>query len=123
MKAMTALTVVLLLGLLVGLSLAGCGGAARSKATATPPSPEYMAGASIYSRFCSGCHGERGEGKASLGPELNSPEFKAKYTAAQIQEIIEKGREVPGVRMESYAGKINNEEMRALLTFVQQLAP
>ncbi len=119
MNRRTFSAILVLLTFVCASAMAACG---RTEKAATPRTIEYnIIGAGIYSRLCSGCHGERGEGRTALGPPLDSAEFAAKYTDDQIREIIEKGREAPGTRMEPFADKISADEMKALIEYVHQL--
>ncbi len=84
--------------------------------------PDYILGAGLYKRHCAGCHGEDGEGRASLGPQLNTREWQAGISDDQIRQVILEGRRVAGTSMDSFEGVLTDDEIAAVIVYVRALA-
>ena len=85
--------------------------------------PNYIIGAGLYKRHCSGCHGEGGEGRTSLGPQINTAEWQAANTDDSIRTVILEGRKVAGTSMESFREVLTDDEIVAVITYIRSLAP
>lgn len=83
--------------------------------------PKYIMGAGLYKRHCAGCHGEGGEGRASLGPQINTAEWHDGITDDQIREVILSGRRVAGTSMDAYEGILTTDEIDAVIIYVRSL--
>jgi len=78
-------------------------------------------GRQLYSVNCVACHGTLGEG--GIGPALNSQQFLASATDAQIRSLIATG--VPGTQMVAYSqdfnGPLTSEQITAIATYLRSL--
>jgi cytochrome c2 len=83
--------------------------------------PNYIVGAGLYKRHCAGCHGENGEGRTSLGPQINTEEWQANITDDEIRQVILEGRRVAGTSMDSYEGVLTEDEIGAVIVYVRSL--
>ncbi len=73
--------------------------------------------AATYKAKCAMCHGPEGKGGKMGTRDFASPEVKAE-TDAQLTEIITKGKG----KMPSYSGKLKDDEIKGLVTYVRSLA-
>ncbi|MBF9253884.1 cytochrome c [Pontibacter sp. 172403-2] len=76
----------------------------------------------LYSRFCTPCHGEQGDGQGLVGVKFKGvPSFTAgrvaSLPAGHIFHVITKGRG----RMPYYATQVNPTERWKIVMYVQQL--
>ena len=76
----------------------------------------------LYSRFCSPCHGEQGDGQGLVGVKYKGvPSFSAgrvaTLPAGHIFHVISKGRG----RMMPYGSQVNPTERWQIVMYVQQL--
>jgi mono/diheme cytochrome c family protein len=76
----------------------------------------------LYSRFCSPCHGEAGDGQGLVGVKYKGvPAFSAgrvaELPAGHIYHVIAEGRG----RMMPYGSQVNPEERWQIVMYVQQL--
>jgi mono/diheme cytochrome c family protein len=85
--------------------------------------PNYIIGAGLYKRHCSGCHGEGGEGRTSLGPQINTVDWQAAITDDEIRTVILEGRRVAGTSMESFREALTDDEIVAVITYIRSLTP
>lgn len=85
--------------------------------------PNYIIGAGLYKRHCSGCHGEGGEGRTSLGPQINTADWQAANTDDQIRSVIVEGRRVAGTSMESFREVLTDDEIAAVITYIRSMTP
>lgn len=83
-------------------------------------------GATIFSTFCSGCHGEKGQGNRYPGqpyfPSVGNPDFHAVASDDFIRETIQRGR--PGRRMPAWGekeGGLRPAEIDAVLAHLREL--
>jgi mono/diheme cytochrome c family protein len=116
----TGFFVIVLLGLSLVLVLAAC----QEEDTGPDEDillqdPNYIMGAGLYRRHCLGCHGEGGEGRTSLGPPLNEPEWQDTATDDHIREVILEGRRVAGTSMDSFEGVVSDSEIDALIVYIR----
>ena len=104
------------------LLLTACQGAAGGGAVANQTQdPNFVIGAGLYKRHCSGCHGESGEGRTSLGPALNEPDWQASVTDNDIRTVILEGRRVAGTSMEGYREVLSDDEVAAVIVYIRAL--
>jgi len=73
--------------------------------------------AATYKAKCAACHGPDGKGGKMGTRDFASPEVKAE-TDAQLTDIITKGKG----KMPSYTGKLKDDEIKGLVTYVRSLA-
>ena len=73
--------------------------------------------AATYKAKCAMCHGPDGKGGKMGTRDFASPEVKAE-TDAQLTDIITKGKG----KMPPYAGKLKDDEIKGLVTYVRSLA-
>ena len=74
-----------------------------------------------YKAKCAGCHGPDGAGSTPAGKAMKVRDFHApevqKETEAEMIEIITNGKE----KMPKYAGKLKEDEIKDLATYVRSL--
>ena len=73
--------------------------------------------AATYKAKCAMCHGPDGKGGKMGTRDFASPEVKAE-TDAQLTDIITKGKG----KMPAYTGKLKDDEIKGLVTYVRSLA-
>ena len=72
----------------------------------------------LFKQKCATCHGPDGKGKTKMGEKMGVKDLTAsKSTAAEMEKVIAGGK--PGSKMVGYKGKIPDEEIKALATFVK----
>jgi len=82
-------------------------------------------GKQLYQLYCSSCHGERGSGKATMGPQLANPQF-LKYTSnRQIWIMIAYGREEtrmsPSLKGFDGVRQLKKEDITDLVAYIRSL--
>lgn len=75
----------------LGYSFAAALVVAASASTALAADPKIV---TYYEETCGACHGEKGQGIPMLAPPLKGNAFVVKGSAAEVGEIITKGRTV-----------------------------
>jgi len=70
-----------------------------------------------YKAKCAMCHGADGKGGKMGTRDFASPEVKAE-TDAQLTDIITKGKG----KMPGYSGKLSDEDIKGLVTYIRSLA-
>src|SRR5262245_54934294 len=98
------------------LALAGCTLPGQPKPEDRPLRPDEVKNfAVLYSENCSGCHGDHG--KMGPAPPLNDPLFLAIISPAEIEHLLEEGRE--GTLMPPFAresgGTLTDEQVQILV--------
>jgi cytochrome c553 len=84
-------------------------------------SPQSSPGADLFAANCSACHGPTGKGTPSAHtPDFTDPQFQARLTQDEIAHTIRNGK---SDRMPPFAGKLNNDQISALTTYVRSFAP
>lgn len=73
--------------------------------------------AATYKAKCSMCHGADGKGGKMGTRDFASPEVKAE-TDAQLTDIVTKGKG----KMPAYGGKLSDEDVKGLVTYIRSLA-
>jgi cytochrome c oxidase cbb3-type subunit 3 len=86
--------------------------------TQTPATGETT-GADLYAAACAGCHGPAGEG--GVGPGLVGNEFLANQSAGELAEFIMAGR--PGTAMTGFRGRLNPDEVAAIVELIGSWQP
>jgi len=81
--------------------------------TATP----VIEAASLYARYCAGCHGPNGEGTDAIKLALNSRGFLERTDDTLLYQLIAQGRPEQG--MPTFAGELSNAEINALVAFIR----
>lgn len=81
--------------------------------TATP----VIDAASLYARYCAGCHGPNGEGTDAIGLVLNSKGFLGRTDDALLYQLIAQGRPEQG--MPTFASELSSAEINALVAFIR----
>lgn len=82
---------------------------------AAPP-----AGAAVFAQNCATCHGADGKGKAAFKtPDFTDPKVQASLTVKKIVSTIRNG--VKGTTMPAWAGKLSDQEIDAVASYVRSL--
>jgi cytochrome c6 len=95
-----------LLTLLAGGMIAVCSSSAAAQDAAT-----------TYKAKCAMCHGADGKGGKMGTRDFGSADVKAE-TDAQLTDIITKGKG----KMPAYGGKLSDDDIKGLVTYVRSLA-
>lgn len=95
-----------------------------SSVPAPAPSSDLARGFRLYSEACVYCHGGPGKDPADIGKGLNPeppflPDTVRRWSAAEIFWIVKNGVRMTG--MPSFAGTHDDDELRAVVAFVQKL--
>ena len=85
----------------------------------TPLTGDSVRGATLFAAHCLECHGD--ETKRGTAPSLHNPEFLANARPGFLRFAIEHGR--PPTPMPAFAGKLSNDEIGDLTSFLHGLAP
>jgi mono/diheme cytochrome c family protein/rhodanese-related sulfurtransferase len=97
----------------------------RSKGPYPVPVPDTplvgngVRGAALFAEHCLECHGD--ETKRGTAPSLHNPEFLANARPGFLRFAIEHGR--PPTPMPAFSGKLSNDEIGDLVSFLHRLAP
>ena len=94
----------------------------------TPAQLDARVGDLIYRQHCIACHGEKGDGRTSIGQHLAPPprDFTRAREMASIgdQELAQAiTHGVPGTAMASWDGILNKEDVRRVILFIRQSFP
>lgn len=77
----------------------------------------------VYKSKCAVCHAVDGSGSGTVGKQLNVPSFRSRevqgQTNEQLELVISDGRG----KMPGYRGKISDDQIKQLVTYVRELAP
>ena len=74
----------------------------------------------IWEKKCALCHGADGAGKANMKTkDYTSAKVQAEMKDEEILKAIKDG--IPNSKMKGYAGKLSDDEIKALATFVRSL--
>ncbi len=83
--------------------------------------PDVIAwGGQIYNVACAQCHGAEGQGRPNA-PALNVQGYLSDTNDLALKIIISQG--VPGTSMPSWADRLSDEELNALVSFVRAWEP
>lgn len=78
------------------------------------------AGGQLYNVACSHCHGADGQG-TRMAPALNVQSFLTETNDLAIKAIIANG--VPNTRMPAWGGRLSDEELNRLVSFLRAWEP
>src|SRR5581483_3952095 len=82
---------------------------------------QNAAAAALFAKNCAACHGPDGKGNKAIGtPNFTDPAFLTTVSAKQMQTAIQKGK---GGIMPAWSGKLTDEQISSLVTYVRSLAP
>ena len=94
----------------------------------TPAQLDLRVGEQIYRQYCLACHGEKGDGRTSVGRHLAPPprDFTrtaemAVLTDGDLGQAILRG--VPGSAMAPWEGVLNKDDVRRVLVFIRRTFP
>ena len=96
----------------------------QNPVTSTPDS--IAAGAELYRRRCSFCHGAEGKGDGRMAPKDTEPSnltdevWDRGATDGEIFAVIEKGAG-PDFKMKGFEGKLTEEEIWTIINYVRSL--
>ena len=90
-----------------------------------PGELDFLVGKEIYQRYCTGCHGEQGNGQTILGRQLlphpcdftSSVEMMSKDDQ-QLAQSIRRG--IHRTAMAPWEGVLNKEDVRRVILFIRQ---
>ena len=80
-----------------------------------------------WANNCAQCHGANGKGDTKMGKMLNAmdltdPKKQASFTDAQAATAIKDGIKQNGkTTMKAFAGKLTDDEVKALVAYVRSL--
>lgn len=78
------------------------------------------AGEALFNIACAQCHGSAGQG-SPMAPALNVQSFLTATNDQAIKAIISNG--VPNTRMPAWGGRLNDEQLNALVSFLRSWQP
>ncbi len=89
-------------------------------ATLLVPAASAADGKALYDAKCAMCHGKDGVAKpmAKGSRNFNDPEYQKAESADSIAALVTAGKG----KMPAYADKLNDEEIRAIATYVKTMA-
>ncbi len=88
----------------------------QSESSGTPASTA----AALFSNNCARCHGPDGKGIKSSGtPNFTDPAFQKSMSPSAMETVIRNGKG----NMPAWSGKLNDEQISSLVTYVRSLAP
>ena len=90
---------------------------ATQKGSWTPAQIER--GGRIYSQYCGGCHGIRGEGTPIIGPSLNGTGYTPHDSLHVLRDKIENGFG----NMPAYKNRLSDQQIDDVITWFQSLWP
>jgi mono/diheme cytochrome c family protein len=118
--------------LLLIAALSGCGGA-RSEPPASRPAAsfELREGSRLFAAYCAACHGESGRGDGvylSAGASAAPPDFDAPGARERLRRDLLTARlgsakPLSATHCPPWGATFSAEEIEALATFVEALAP
>ncbi|HEX7286392.1 MAG TPA: cytochrome c [Candidatus Angelobacter sp.] len=86
------------------------------------PAFSQSGGEALYKQKCQVCHAPDGSGDTIMGKKLGAKDLKSaeiqKLTDAEITNVITKGKD----KMKGFEGKLSNDEIKSLVTYVRELA-
>jgi len=81
-------------------------------------------GEALFAKFCASCHGKDGKAQTPIARKLGVKDLsQSKLTGDEIKkQIVEGKRDEQGKeKMPSFKGKITDDEIKSLVTFVKEL--
>jgi len=78
-------------------------------------------GDAVFKELCVGCHGEDGRADTDMGKkvkaaDLTSPDVQ-KQSDSELAKVVKDGKE----KMPSFADKLSDDEVKAVIAYVRQL--
>jgi mono/diheme cytochrome c family protein len=80
-----------------------------------------------WNKYCMQCHGKSGAADTKMGKQLQAkdltdPQTQASFTDAQAAKSIKEGIKEGGkTKMTAFAGKLTDDEVKALVSYVRTL--
>lgn len=84
---------------------------------------ETMSAVALYKSKCAVCHAADGSGSGTVGKQLNVPSFHSREVQGQTNEQLELVISGGRGKMPGYRGKISDDQIKQLVTYVRELAP
>ena len=96
-----------------------------SAAVSAHVNPQVDVGRGIFQRFCASCHGSDGRGTTLRDqtpsiPDFTSQVWQGRRSPPQLSTTILEGK---GTVMPAFRGKLNEAQLRDLVTYVRAFAP
>ena len=104
-------TIVIIISILVAVPLSGRGADAKTN----------------WANNCAQCHGPDGKANTKMGKtlsakDLTDPKVQAEFTDAKATQSIKEGVKQNGkTTMKAFAGKLTDDEIKALVAYVRTL--
>ncbi|HKG23243.1 MAG TPA: cytochrome c [Blastocatellia bacterium] len=92
---------------------------AEKPASDVKPASGVNAAQLYTANACASCHGLDGKGVAKDAPDFTSPAWQKRESDPHLVEDIKKGK---SPRMPAYEGKLNDEEIKALVAHIRTFA-
>jgi len=95
--------------------------------TVAPLSARAADAKTNWDNNCAQCHGKDGRADTKMGKTLNAkdltdPKVQASFTDAKAAEVIKDGVKQNGkTTMKAFAGKLTDDEIKALVAYVRTL--
>ena len=78
-------------------------------------------GPTIFQEQCIGCHGQDGRADTDMGKKVQAADLTSEavqqQSASQLEKVVKNGQK----KMPSFAGKLSDDEIKAVVTYVKQL--
>jgi len=75
-------------------------------------------GKEIYESYCLVCHGENGGGQKDKGVDFSDPNFWAKESDEEVEEVIENGRG----QMPAWKGTLSSDDIHSVVMYIKTFA-
>ena len=102
------------------LTLLSCG-MLLSLALPGRPQKNSGQGVTIFQEQCIGCHGQDGRADTEMGKKVQAADLTSQavqdLSASQLEKIVKNGQK----KMPSFAGKLSDDEIKAVIGYVKQL--
>jgi disulfide bond formation protein DsbB len=118
-----------ILGLVIGLALAACGGSGASGDQPTYSADLIAEGQTYYQQTCSACHGPEGLGIDNLGKNIVTSEFVRDQSDAELMTYVKTGRAVDdplnttGIAMPPKGGNpaLTDDQIDAIIAYMRSI--